>query len=183
MDAIETIIGRVSPGQLVDPAPTEAQLEQILRAGSRAPDHGRLRPWRFVVIEGEARLRLGELMAQSLRRRDPVAPAVRLDAERKKALRAPLIVIVAAVVQPSPNVPEIEQIVAAGAAAQNLLLAAHALGFGGFWRTGAVAYDAEVKRALGFAPADAIVGIMYLGTIGMPGKPVAAEPAPVTRRW
>ena len=117
MDAIEALMSRVSPAQLVEPGPTAEQLEKILAVAARAPDHGRMQPWRFVLIEGGARSRFGEVMAESLRRREPDAPAGKLDAERKKAMRAPLIVVVAAAVKENPKVPEVEQIVAAGAAA------------------------------------------------------------------
>lgn len=183
MDAIEALMGRVSPAQLVEPGPTAEQLEKILAVAARAPDHGRMQPWRFVLIEGEARARFGEVMAGSLRRREPDAAAGKLDAERKKAMRAPLIVVVAAAVKENPKVPEVEQIVAAGAAAQNMLVAAHAFGLGGFWRTGAIAYDPEVKRAMGLADTDTIVGIIYLGSIGVPGQAKPADVASVTRRW
>lgn len=183
MDAIDLLLGRVSPAQLAEPGPSAGQIEKILAAAARAPDHGRMQPWRFLLIEGAARERFGEVMAQSLKRREPEAPAGKLDAERKKALRAPLVVVVAAAVKENPKVPEVEQIVAAGAACENMLLAAHALGFGGFWRTGPVAYDGEVKRALGFSEADTIVGIIYLGSVAIAGQPKAAETAGVTRRW
>jgi len=183
MDAIDLLLGRVSPAQLAEPGPGSDQLQKILAAAARAPDHGKMQPWRFLVIEGPARERLGELMAQSLLRREPEAPAGKIDSERKKALRSPLVVVVAAAVKENPKVPDVEQIVAAGAACQSMLLAAHALGFGGLWRTGPIAYDAEVKRALGFADGDAIVGIIYLGSIAVAGAPKSAEVAAVTRRW
>lgn len=183
MDAIEALMGRVSPAQLAEPGPDPAQLRILLAAAARAPDHGRMQPWRFVLIAGEARVRLGEVMAQSLKRREPDAPPGKLDAERKKPLRAPLVVVVAAAVQENPKVPDIEQVIAAGAAAQNMLVAAHALGLGGFWRTGATAYDPEVKRALGLAGHDAIVGFIYLGNVGLPGKATPTDTAAVTRRW
>jgi len=183
MDAIEALMGRVSPAQLAEPGPTAAQLQTLLSVATRAPDHGRMQPWRFVLIEDEARHRLGEVMARSLQRREPDAPAGKLDAERKKPLRAPLVVVVAAAIKENPKVPDIEQVVAAGAAAQNMLVAAHALGLGGFWRTGATAYDAEVKRELGLGEQDAIVGFIYLGSVGIAGKPVPAETSTVARRW
>jgi nitroreductase len=126
---------------------------------------------------------LGDVMAQSLKRREPDAPEGKLDAERKKPLRAPLVVVVAAAVKENPKVPDIEQVVAAGAAAQNMLVAAHALGLGGFWRTGATAYDPEVKRALGLAEQDAIVGFIYLGHVALAGKASPTDTAAVTRRW
>ena len=114
---------------------------------------------------------------------EPGPSAGQLEQILMAANRAPLIVIVAAAVTENPKVPDIEQIVAAGAAAQNMLLAAHALGLGGFWRTGAIAYDAEVKSALGLAHSDTVVGIIYLGSIGVPGQAKPADLAAVTRRW
>jgi nitroreductase len=183
MDALAALTSRVSPAALVAPGPSPEAMAQILEAAVAAPDHGRIQPWRFVLVEGEARQRLGEVMAQSLKRREPGAPEGKLEAERKKALRAPLIAVVAAALQDNPKVPQVEQIVAVGAAAQNMLVAAHALGFGGFWRTGANAYDPELKRALGLAETDAIIGFMYLGTTKTPGVPRQADTASVTRRW
>lgn len=183
MDALAALTTRISPAALDAPGPSASDLDAILRAAVAAPDHGRMKPWRFIVIDGAARERFGALMAESLQRREPAAPAGKLEAERKKALRAPLIVVIAAAVQPGAKVPEIEQVVAVGAAAQNMLVAAHALGFGGFWRTGAIAYDAAIKHALGLAEGDTIVGFLYLGTIKTPGQPRQNDVASVTRRW
>lgn len=182
MDAIAALLGRASCPKVVPPGPTPEQLGVILQAGSRAPDHGRMQPFRFLVVEGAARERLGELMAASLARREPAAAASALDGERAKALRAPTIIAVAAALRPNPKVPDVEQIIAAGAACQNMLLAAHALGLGAAWRTGPAAYDAEVKAGLGFGTGDAIVGFLYLGApAGVPpDRPVDA--AAVTRR-
>jgi nitroreductase len=164
MDAIEALLTRRSPGRLTDPAPDDAALKTMLDAAMRAPDHGRLRPWRFIVLRGDARARLGALMAEAMRRREPGIPASALEKERGKPLRAPLIVVIAASLIEGHKIPAVEQLLAAGAAAQNLQLAAHALGFGTVWRTGAPAYDAYVKQELGLEPADAIIGFMYLGT-------------------
>src|SRR5258708_6433305 len=161
MDAIEALIGRASAPKLTGPGPPADQMAVILKAGSRAPDHGRMQPFRFLIFEGDARDQLGDLMAASLERREPATTESVLDNERTKPLRAPVVVAVAAEVRPNPKVPDIEQVVAVGAAAQNMLLAAHALGLGGFWRTGAASHDPEVKVALGFAPSDAIVGFLY----------------------
>jgi nitroreductase len=118
------------------------------------------------------------------RRREPAAGEATLAKERAKPLRAPLIVVVAAVLREHRGVPAVEQIVAAGAAAENILVAAHALGFGAFWRTGAPAYDETVKRALGLRPEDAIVGFLYLGTPAAPLPPMPpADVAPHLTRW
>jgi nitroreductase len=131
--------------------PNEAELSGMLEAAQRAPDHRRLKPWRFVIVEGEARQKFGELLAASLRRREPAASEQTLEVERMKAFRAPVIVVVAAEVQHHPKIPEIEQVLAAAAAAQNILLAAHSLGLGATWKTGGAAYDESVKTAFGLA--------------------------------
>ena len=183
MDAIELILTRCSPVQLVDPPPDRDQLETILRAAMRAPDHGRIQPWRFLTIQGDARRRLGDLMMRSLERREPSSEPTRLNSECGKSMRAPLIIAVAAAIRAHPKVPDIEQIVAVGAAVQNMILATHALGFGAFWRTGPVAYDPEVKEALGFSTSDALVGFIYIGSIGKAGKVSPADLGDVTRQW
>ena len=175
MDAIEALTTRASPPGLVDPAPDTQTLDRILRAGLRAPDHGRLKPWQFIIVAGAARTTLGDVLAGALQRREPGVAEAALVKERGKPLRAPLIVVVAAKLREHRGVPAVEQIIAAGAAAQNILVAAHALGFGGFWRTGAAAYDSVVKRALGLRTGDAIVGFLYLGT---PPGAATALPSP-----
>lgn len=174
LDAIEALTTRASPPGLTAPGPDESALREMLRAAARAPDHGRLRPWRFIVVEGAAREALGEVLAEALHAREPGVAEAALAKERAKPLRAPLLVVVAAKLREHRGVPAVEQIVAAGAAAQNMLVAAHALGYGAFWRTGAAAYDARVKRALGLSPDDAIVAFVYLGT------PSAAASLPAT---
>jgi nitroreductase len=175
VDAIEALTTRASPRELVEPAPDARTLDRILRAGMRAPDHGRLRPWRFIIVAGAARTAFGDVLAAALQRREPGVAEAALAKERGKPLRAPLIIVVAARLREHRGVPAVEQIIAAGAAAQNILVAAHALGFGGFWRTGAAAYDNAVKRALGLRADDAIVGFLYLGT---PPGAAAALPMP-----
>ena len=180
---LTALIGRVSPLRLVEPAPANADLDQILAAGLRAPDHGRLRPWRFLVIRGAARHRFGDVLAESLKRRKQDLSESALQSEHDKALRAPLIIVVAAAVRGNTKVPAIEQIVSAGAAAQNMLVAAHALGFGGFWRTGDAAYDDHVKQSFGLTANDEIVGFLYLGHIATPGRPKTADPLGVVEEW
>ena len=172
MDALELLHSRESSPRLGDPAPDQSALAAIFKAAARAPDHGRLRPWRFVVIRGAARERFGEVMAQSLAARQSDATADMLARERAKALRAPVIVAVAARIQTGGKIPEIEQILSAGAAAQNIMLAAHALGYGATWKTGEPAYDPQVKAALGLQTTDAIVGFLYIGTRAAPASPL-----------
>ena len=179
MDALEALTTRTSPLGLTEPAPDEAALASILRAAARAPDHGKMRPWYFIIVAGPARTAFGKVLAAALHQREPDALEATLDKERNKPLRAPLIIVVAARLREHRNVPAIEQIIAAGAAAQNILVAAHALGYGGFWRTGAAAYDDTVKTALGLGAQDAIVGFLYLGT---PSAAAAAPPPDVAAR-
>lgn len=168
MHAVDALTSRVSAAALTDPAPDAETLALILRAGLAAPDHGRLRPWHFIVIQGSKRAMFGELLARSLKARQASASDADMDRERAKAMRAPLIVVVAAKVKPEAKIPEIEQIVATAAAAENILVATHALGFGGNWKTGAPAYDQGIKAALGLAANDHIVGFLYLGTLARP---------------
>jgi nitroreductase len=178
MDAIEAIMGRrsVSPQLMGEPGPSEDDLRTILAAGARAPDHGRLRPWRFLVVRGEARRRLGEVFAEALARRRPGTPEEALAAEAARAMRAPLLIVVAARIQPDhPKIPEVEQIASAAAAAENLLLAAHALGHAGKWSTGPNAYNEHVKARLGLAPHDHVIGLLSFGTLKE--APPAGPPA------
>jgi nitroreductase len=184
MDAIDALTTRRSPAQFADPAPDDASLAEILRAAMRAPDHGKLKPWRFIVLRGDARERFGEVMAAAMKRREPDAPENMLQREREKPLRAPLIVVLAAAIKEGHKIPVVEQLLAAGAAAQNIMLAAHALGYGAAWKTGAPAYDDFVKETLGLAPSDAIVGFLYLGTpAAMPPKLPQPELSPYVRDW
>lgn len=173
MDVLTAIDSRVSATKLAAPGPTREHLERILLAGVRAPDHGRLRPWRFVVLEGAARETLADAMAASLRVRLPDATPDQLEAERDKALRSPTIVVTAATITRS-KIPEIEQVVAVGAAIQNMFLAARALGYGAMWKTGLAAYDPQVKTTLGLSPEDHIVGLLHLGTTVTESTPAPA---------
>ena len=155
----------------------------LLRAGARAPDHGRLRPWRFIIVRGEARELLGDVMAEALRASKPDTPSEALDRERRKPSRAPAILVVAVVPVPHSGVPEIEQILAGGAAAQNILLAAHALGLGAIWRTGAPAYDDRVARALGLPEQGRVVAFIYLGAPHAPAMRGADAEPPSAVEW
>jgi nitroreductase len=183
MQAIDALLTRRSARALGDPAPDEGALELIFSAAVRAPDHGRLRPWRFAVVRGDARERFGELLAQQLQRSHPQIGAEALQRERSKALRAPLIVVIAAQCKPAIKIPVIEQTLSAGAAAHAMMLAAFALGFNAMWKTGAPAYDETVKAALGFAADDAIVGFLYLGSEPAPVAPERREWRDLVRYW
>ncbi len=177
MDALDLLLTRQSALKLDAPAPGAAELDKMFASAARAPDHGRLRPWRFVVIEGDKRARFGEVMADAMRRRDPNATEEMLARERGKAMRAPMIVTAAAHVQKDHRIPAVEQVAAAAAATQNVMLAAHAMGYGAMWKTGEPAYDPAVKTALGLDADDEIVGFLYIGT-NAGGESPAPRPGP-----
>jgi nitroreductase len=184
MQSIDALLQRRSAKALTAPAPDVGALELILAAAAAAPDHGRLRPWRFIVIEGESLGRFGDLLAAHLRRQHPTTTDEVLQRERQKAFRAPMVLVVAAICTPGGKIPVIEQVLAAGAAAQNVMLAALALGFNSMWKTGGPAYDDEVKAALGLEAKDAIVGFMYLGTeTSKPDTPPRPSWRDLVRHW
>jgi nitroreductase len=163
MDALKAINTRATAKTYGDTPPGKDDLATVLQAAVRAPDHGRLRPWRFMLVEGDQRRKFGELLAASALRRVPGLGEGDLQRERDKAMRAPLIIIVACRIVPGTKVPAIEQLLAAGSAAQNILLALHALGYAAAWKTGEAAYDTEVKKALGLAVDDHLIGFIYTG--------------------
>lgn len=176
MDAIEALRSRVSvlPRFMDGQEPTEADIADLLEVAVSVPDHGMVRPWRFVVIRGADRDRLGEVFAEALKRRMPEASEEDLAKERAKPLRSPaMIAVLARVVTDRPGVPVVEQIVSAGAAISNILNGAHAKGLGAVLLTGDNAYDPHVKAFFGLREEDAIVGFIYLGTPKgkVPGKP------------
>jgi nitroreductase len=164
MDVTTAIETRASAARLTAPGPSPEDLARILAAAERAPDHGRMKPWQLVVLEGSAREEFAAAAAEAKRRRAASMSDDQLAAEREKMLRSPTLVVVGCTVRENPKVPEIEQVIAAGAAAENLFLAAHGLGYGVMWKTGAAAYDPDVKALVGLRATDHIVGIMHLGT-------------------
>jgi nitroreductase len=164
-------------GLLGEPGPGDADLRLIFQAAVRAPDHGRLRPWRLLVGRGAARARLSELFASAARRRDPSLSEAQIEKERGKPFRAPLTIVVAAKIVPGHKVPEIEQVLSAGAAAMNILNAVHALGFGAKWVTGANCYDPEFRAAMGLDESFRLIGFIHAGT-PIDGPPPQDRPNP-----
>jgi nitroreductase len=161
-DAIDT---RSSAGRLTAPGPSPEQIDRLLRAAERAPDHGRIKPWRFIVLDGPERETFATAAAAAKRIRLPTLTEEQVAAEREKLLRSPTLLVAACVAdRANTKVPEIEQVIAVGAAVENLFLAAHGLGYGVMWKTGAAAYDPAVKALLGLQPSDHIVAILHLGT-------------------
>ena len=163
MELFEAIHNRQTQGKVKpDTLPREV-IEKLLSAAVQAPNHYKVRPWRFVVLTGEGRNRLGDVMAASQADRKPDLPPEALDKTRALPLRAPVVIAVGADKPVEAKVLEIENFSAASAACQNILLAAHGLGLGAIWRTGEWARDAKVKEFLGFAPDQHIVGFIYVG--------------------
>jgi nitroreductase len=158
----------VTTRMMAEPGPSDTELEQILRAGMRVPDHGRLTPWRFIVIRGDARAKMGEVLGEAYRKTHPDCIEEQVEIERERFGRAPLVVAVVSHTNPAHKIPEWEQILSSGAACQNMLTAALAMGFAAQWITEWPAYNDDVKRALGLQPADRIAGFLYLGTMTEP---------------
>lgn len=161
---IEALEGRVSSPKLTEPGPSRDQLEQILRCAVRAPDHGRLRPWRFVVVAGKGLNELGKLYEKAALAGDPELGDARCERLRRLPLRAPMIIVALTQVETGHKIPVIEQVVAVGVAVQNIQLAARALGYGAMWRTGEMASDPVVREHFGLQEKDEIVSFLYIGT-------------------
>jgi nitroreductase len=162
---LDLLLHRRSVKALSEPGPTPEQLEAILTSAARVPDHKALSPWRFIVFEGAARERFGAALADVLAReeKDPPSP-VRLDTERQRLMGAPLTIAVVSSVKETPGAPEWEQVLSAGAACQNVVIAANALGFGCNWVTRWFAYSPGVKAHLGLADYERIAGFIHIGT-------------------
>lgn len=174
---IETLLSRASVKLLEDPGPSDADLRLIFEAAVRAPDHGKLRPWRFFVIRGDAREQLSELFAAGVKRREPGATEAQIEKEREKPLRSPLTIAVVAKIVAGHKVPPIEQTLSAAAAAMNILNAVHSLGFGAKWVTGANCYDPVFRRDFGLEETDQLVGFIHVGT-PQAATPVTGRPDP-----
>jgi nitroreductase len=147
MDLFTAVETRTSAARLAEPGPSPEELDRLLQAAGRAPDHGRLKPWRLIVLK------------------DTLREAFTAAAAEAKRARLPAMTVGCAVNRAQTKIPEIEQVVAVGAAAQNLFLAAHDMGYGVMWKTGAAAYDPAVKATVGLRPDDHIVAIMHLGAL------------------
>lgn len=150
---------------LTEPGPTIEETREAIRAAVSVPDHGNLRPWHFVVVRGDWRAQLGDLFGAALKRRNPDATKAEISNERQKAYRAPMVVIVfVKTVLDNPKVPVTEQITSGGAAAQNILLAFEAMGYGSIILTGENSQDEGLKAAFGITDKDVIIGMIYVGS-------------------
>jgi nitroreductase len=164
-DALELLRTRrsVKPRDMTGPGPSPSELDTILTIGTRVPDHGKLAPWRFIIFEGEARERAGEVIAKVFANKNPQATAADIELEKKRLTDAPLVIAVVSFTKPHPKVPPWEQELSAGASAMNMVTAATALGYGACWLTGWFAFDREVLDGLGVKPNEKIAGFIHIG--------------------
>lgn len=174
MDTIDAILTRTSQGKLAAPAPAPEVLQKAFACALRAPDHRMLRPWRYLVVQGEALGRLGEVFVSAACAENPALEEVEAERLRRMPLRAPMIVVAITLPRQDPKVPPEELLLSTGAAVQNFLLALHAQGFASMWRSGSLTHSPVVKRALGLEDGEAISGFIYVGT-------AASEPRRVTQ--
>jgi nitroreductase len=176
-DAIELLKTRRSmkPREMTGPGPSPAEIDTILTIGARVPDHGKLAPWRFILFEGDARGRAGDVIARVFAKKNPSAPAADIEIEKKRLTDAPLVIGVVSFTRPHPKVPPWEQELSAGASAMNIVTAATALGYGACWLTGWFAFDRDVLDGFGLKPDEKLAGLIHIGT---PSKPSEDRPRP-----
>lgn len=183
MDALELLQNRVSCPVLLEPAPTQEQMDTLFKAAMRAPDHAALRPWRFLVVDGDQRDALGELYLKAGLEDDPTLNEAKQKKLRNAPSRAPVVVVAVAHKTEHPKVPMSEQLITAGCATHAMLYAAHAQGVGAMWRTGPMAYHPTVMAGLGLAENEEIVGFLYLGTPKVVRDAPVVDTTPYVRRW
>ena len=148
---------------LAEPGPDAEQLDAILAVAARVPDHGKLAPWRFIVFRGEARHRAGEVLAAVFTSDNPGADPARVETERKRLAHAPVVVGVVSRAATHVKIPEWEQLLSAGAAAMNLVLAANAMGFATSWLTEWYSYDPRTRAGLGLEEHERFAGFVHIG--------------------
>jgi nitroreductase len=158
----------VKPRDMNSHAPSATELETILMIGARVPDHGKIAPWRFIVFEGDARRRAGDIIADVFARKNPDAQEPDITKARESLTEAPLVVAVVSSPKQHPKVPAWEQQLSAGASALNIVTAATALGYGANWLTGWFAYDRDVMDRLGLQPHEQFVGFIHIGKSDRP---------------
>lgn len=154
----------IKPRDMGPPGPSPAELDSILTIGARVPDHGKLAPWRFIVFEGDARARAGEVIAEVFARKNPNAQTAEVEQEKRRLSDAPLVIGVVSFTRPHPKVPAWEQELSAGASAMNIVTAATALGYGACWLTGWFAFDRDVLEGLGLKADEKLAGFIHIGT-------------------
>lgn len=154
----------VSANLLDEPGPDDDTIRDILKIASRVPDHGKLAPWRFIVIKGDARERLSAQFGAIALRKDPEMPAERREQEHTRLSRAPVVIAVVSRASKHPKIPEWEQVLSAGAVCTCLYMAANAYGFAANWLTEWIGFDEEALALLGVAKNEQLAGFVHIGT-------------------
>ncbi len=153
--------------QLTEPGPDDATVLRMLQSAVRVPDHGKLVPFRFIRLAGDARVALGRFVAERDRQRDPQVSDAQLEKDLQRFSHAPLVLVVVTRIREHPKVPAQEQLMTAGCVCFALMQAAQALGFGAQWLTAWMAFDAGVHAHLGLAEGEGIAGFIHIGTAAM----------------
>ena len=175
--ALQPLLTRRSTAALFPPAPSADEIEALLAAATTVPDHGGLRPWRFLVVAGDARAAFGEALVQAALDARPGLDDASADKIRAKAFVAPALVAVAARIDPASKVPAWEQVASASCAGYALALAAHQLGLGAIWKSAPVHEGAAIEKLLDMSPDDRFLGWVNLGQTG-PDRAAAVRPSP-----
>ena len=172
METLEAIQTRNSVPLLTDPAPTSEEMSEVYKGALRAPDHARLRPWKFIEVRGDSRDKLAKVFIDTATALYSDLSENEISKLEKAPHRAPMVIILAANIKEHPKVPEIEQIISLGAAAQNILLGIHEIGYSAVWRTGNMAFNPEITKFLGLEENFKIIGYLYVGTSTGKEKPI-----------
>ena len=172
METLEAIQTRNSVPLLTDPAPTSEEMSEVYKGALRAPDHARLRPWKFIEVRGDSRDKLAKIFIDTATALNSDLSENEISKLQKAPHRAPMVIILAANIKEHPKVPEIEQIISLGAAAQNILLGIHEIGYSAVWRTGNMAFNPEITKFLGLEENFKIIGYLYVGTSTGKEKPI-----------
>ena len=172
METLEAIQTRNSVPLLTDPAPTSEVMSEVYKGALRAPDHARLRPWKFIEVRGDSRDKLAKIFIDTATALNSDLSENEISKLEKAPHRAPMVIILAANIKEHPKVPEIEQIISLGAAAQNILLGIHEIGYSAVWRTGNMAFNPEITKFLGLEENFKIIGYLYVGTSTGKEKPI-----------
>lgn len=187
MELWEAIKGRRSIGKVKPELPPKKYIETMLEAANWAPSHYRTEPWRFFVLTGTARERLGEAMAaivkDTLAQPDSPESLGRLQKEKNKPLRAPVVIAVATRSSDDARVIEVEQVEAVACAVQNMMLVAHELGLGTIWRTGGITYEPRLKEFFNLKPEEQLLGFVYVGYPDQAVKPGVRKPVSEKTIW
>ena len=165
-DAADRIRERrsVRAADILEPGPSESEINEMLEIASRVPDHGKLGPWRFLIFDGDSRQKFGELLRSQFAKTNPDSSEAILEREYSRFMRAPTIVGVISKVDPASRIPEWEQILSSGAVCQNLLVGASLMGFAAQWLTEWYAYDEVIAKSLGLIENERVSGFIYIGS-------------------